>query len=86
MPSSLHNIIYKVIYNKELRLRMVIMSFIGVPECGNVCAGPVVFSLSAPGPGLPSIKCHNSGPATAVSTGDSGANMYGVWVWSPVGI
>ena len=32
------------------------MSFIGVPECGNVCAGPVVFSLSAPGPGLPSHK------------------------------
>lgn len=51
---------------------------------GNVCAEPVVFSLSAPGPGLPSNKVTQRSTldlakyiatATAGSTGDSAANL-----------
>ena len=51
---------------------------------GNVCAEPVVFSLSAPGPGLPSNKVTQRSTldlakyiatATAGSNGDSAANL-----------
>ena len=59
------------------------MSFIGVPECGNVCAGPVVFSLSAPGPGLPSHKVPQ--PSTLDQPLQGPLAILRQYVWSSVG-